>query len=609
VDLNVSVEPVRAAKINSTILKTVIFLLLVLSLVSSASARDYTLEEATTNIILDPNGVVHVEESISYIFDGNYNDIYRELKVLPGESIQNIEGHCSDKACKFRVETISDGYKLIGELPDPTPRSLTFFISYDHYGAVKIHNDISEFHYKLWGEEWEKPLGGLKGNITLPVENESEINYWIHPAEYTQEVNVEKNIINLRTGEIPSYKWYEIRAVFPRIESPNSTFVQVDDAEGLEKILAVESEYKEKSSTLKKLYDLTLVVVFSTLAFSFFIYFKYGREPEISYVTKYERKPPTESKPAVVNAIMKGRRGTPTIDGFTATIMDLASLGYISLSTVKLKEKEKEPLLKPESKDIVIKIFDDRISINERNLRELEDFEEDALNLLKEFASENKVISWNKMKEEIGKGTDFYKFIAAWNKKVRAHTGINKLFQSTGNTCMSGFAAILLTMAIVYYLVISDNFPEDEFSLATNLNTLVLLIGGFGLLMIIFTYLSEKTFGRWTPEGRLYYERWNSFKKYLTDLPALKEQTPDSINIWNSYLVYATSLGIAKEVLRNMSLIVPAEQLKQSQYHNTYYGYDQLNSGFGEAYTSSSPGGGDGGDVGGGSGGGGGGAE
>jgi len=118
----------------------------------------------------------------------------------------------------------------------------------------------------------------------------------------------------------------------------------------------------------------------------------------------------------------------------------------------------------------------------------------------------------------------------------------------------------------------------------------------------------QNKFGRWTPEGRLYYEKWNNFKKYLTDFSALKEYPPESIKIWDSYLVYATSLGIAKEVLHNMALVVPAEQLRESHFYYIHDNYDQLGSGFGEAYASSAPsGGGDG--VGGGSGGGGGGAE
>ena len=152
----------RKVNISSITLKAAILLMFILCLVPSASAKDYTLEGATTNITIDPSGIVHVEESISYIFEGHYNEVFRKLEVLPGESIQNITGHCSDEACKFSVNQTSEGYELVGSLPNPTPEKVTFFISYDHYGAVKVHKDISEFHYKLWGRRMGKTSRKLK---------------------------------------------------------------------------------------------------------------------------------------------------------------------------------------------------------------------------------------------------------------------------------------------------------------------------------------------------------------------------------------------------------------------------------------------------------------
>jgi len=609
---NGSAEPVRKANINFTALKTVILLLVVLSLVPSASARDYALEGTTTNITIDPNGIVHVEESISYIFEGNYHEVFRTLNVSPGESIQNIEGYCSDKACKFSVKPVSEGYELIGELPIPTPEKVTFFISYDHYGAVKVHRDVSEFHYKLWGEEWEKPLGSLKGSITLPVKNESEIQYWIHPTGYTRDANAEQNVLNIRTEEIPSYQWYEIRVVFPRIESPNSSLVQVDNEEGLEQIKSIENEYQKKGSILRNLYYLTIAAAFLALAFPFYIYFKYGREPKIDYEAIYEREPPTNSRPAVVNAIMRGKMGTPTMDGFTATVMDLANLGYISLRTVKSEESRALGLFKSESEDIIIEIIDhETYSEAKGNLRELEGFEKDVLDLLRNHASGNGV-SWNKLKKELGKGTDFYEFITAWNEKVKAHTAVDKLFRSTGNIYMSIFSLVTSIVAFVYLIAFSSYFPSDEFPLASKLNTLIIFFFAYGVIMLVFFGMFEKILGRWTPEGRLYYKRWDNFKKYLTDFSALKEHPPESIKIWDSYLVYATSLGVAEEVLRNMSLVVPAEQLKGSSFYFIHSNYAQFGSGFGNAYASSAPsgsGGGGVGGVGGGSGGGGGGAR
>ena len=45
---------------------------------------------------------------------------------------------------------------------------------------------------------------------------------------------------------------------------------------------------------------------------------------------------------------MRGKMGIPTMDGFTATVMELANLGYISLSTVKSEESKALGLFKSE---------------------------------------------------------------------------------------------------------------------------------------------------------------------------------------------------------------------------------------------------------------------
>ena len=174
------------------------------------------------------------------------------------------------------------------------------------------------------------------------------------------------------------------------------------------------------------------------------------------------------------------------------------------------------------------------------------------------------------------------------------------------------FSIAILIVAIAYFIILSNYFLQMHFP-ASIANLLVAFITVFSVVMIIFSSAFEKVLGRWTPEGRLYYKKWANFKKYLTDFSALKEHPPESIELWDSYLVYATALGVAEEVLKNMSLVVPAEQLKASHFYYVHHSYGQFGSGFGSAYTSSAPsssgsGGGVGG-VGGGSGGGGGGAR
>ncbi|AKB54688.1 hypothetical protein A9239_17535 [Methanosarcina sp. A14] len=591
---------------KTILLKTILLLLLALCLASSASAK-YSLEKAETNIIVNASGITHVEELVSYAFDGDHIDIHRELKVLPGDSIRNVKGRCSEKACKLRFESIPEGYRLIGKLPDPTPEKLTLFISYDYYGAVKFHRDVSEFSYRLWGGEWEKPLKSFKGNVILPVKSESKIQYWTHPVAYTQEANIENNVISLRTGEISSTQWYEVRAVFPRIASSGFSPVKVDDTGGLENVLATEYVYQQKNLILNSLYRKTFLFALLVLIFPLIIYYIYGREQKIDYEIIAETEVPDNSKPAVVNAIVMGKMGIPTIDGFTATVMDLVNRGYISLRNLKPEElvslytpesdssntsesdsshnPESDPFQKPElnsshnpgsdssqipesgSKDFMVELLNNEIySEAEGSLSELEDFEKDVLYLLKIHAPERK-ISWKKLEKELQSGKSFYQFLTSWNKKVQAYTAFDDYFQFTGNIYMYWFARTILMASIVYYILISGFFPTKAFPLASKINVMTSLIGIFGFVIIRCSGMFIKIFGHWTPEGSLYYKQCDNFKKYLTDLSALKEHSPESIETWDSYLVYAISLGISKELLQNMSLIVPSEQLRESRFY------------------------------------------
>lgn len=582
----------------------------------SASAKNYALDEATTNITIDSNGLVHVEEAISYSFEGHYKEVFRTLKVLPGESIQNITGHCSDKTCNISINPTAKGYDLIALLPDTTPEKLTFFISYDRSGAVRVHRDISEFHYKLWGEEWDRPLGSLKGRIVFPEGNGDELQYWIHPASIAQQVNSDHNVINIKTGEIPANQWYEIRVAFPRIAFTDYKNIQIDNEEGLKKINEIENKYKSDASIVKNIYNITIAVAIIALLFPIFIYYKYGREPEINYNSIYEREPPTDSKPAIVNALLQREMGVPSMDSFTATIMELASLGYISIHTVHTVnpgDSKESNLLDTESEDILIEISDD-FSNKEasNNRRKLEDFEEDALNLLKSHASRGKV-SWQKLKRELGTGTEFYKFIKAWKKKVKAYTAVDKLFQSTGNEYIIKFGLVIGPAAAVLLFMLPYFFPVINFPDGSHLVFLLFSIIVFEFILAVICLKFEKIFGCFTPEGKLYYERWKHFKKYLTDFSALKEHPPESIKLWDHYLVYATAMGVAEEVIKNMSLVVPSDQLYMSTFYPVHGSSAHFSSGFGNAYASSTPsagrGGGSGiGGIGGGFGGGGGGA-
>ncbi|MCD6545998.1 MAG: DUF2207 domain-containing protein, partial [Thermotogae bacterium] len=136
----------------------------------------------------------------------------------------------------------------------------------------------------------------------------------------------------------------------------------------------------------------------------------------------------------------------------------------------------------------------------------------------------------------------------------------------------------------------------------------------------IILVLPRDVFGKWSKIGREYYLKWKNFEKFLTDFSLLSEHPPESLIIWEDYLVYATALGIADKVEKNLQKLIPKEIWEEESGHPFIYSVSMVgylrsnltslrNTATSVSSNSSSHGGGGGaGGAGGGSGGGGGGA-
>ena len=83
-------------------------------------------------------------------------------------------------------------------------------------------------------------------------------------------------------------------------------------------------------------------------------------------------------------------------------------------------------------------------------------------------------------------------------------------------------------------------FPNLVFSLTFTLQAFILLTAPPSLL------------GHWKED---YYKEkleWDSFKRFISDLDQLKKYNIKDIGIWQEWLIYATALGIGKQVSRSM---------------------------------------------------------
>jgi len=89
-------------------------------------------------------------------------------------------------------------------------------------------------------------------------------------------------------------------------------------------------------------------------------------------------------------------------------------------------------------------------------------------------------------------------------------------------------------------------------------------------------------------------ERWDAFRRYLTDFPRLQDAPPSTLELWERYLVYGIAFGIAERVLQGAQLHMPEELHQASSIYwisptgdlgsgPSALGISDLSSGFGSA--------------------------
>jgi uncharacterized membrane protein len=143
---------------------------------------------------------------------------------------------------------------------------------------------------------------------------------------------------------------------------------------------------------------------------------------------------------------------------------------------------------------------------------------------------------------------------------------------------------------------------------------LILTAIGAALVLnaVVVLLLRASVWRRRGPKLQASAEGWEGFRRYLNDFPRLADKPADTLPLWESYLVYGISFGIAERVLEAARVDFPAISTSSVYAPALYvstFNTSSFASGLGGAFGSPSSGGSGGGGSGGGSfGGGGGGA-
>lgn len=254
---------------------------------------------------------------------------------------------------------------------------------------------------------------------------------------------------------------------------------------------------------------------------------------------------PTDDPPAIVNAVCAGdpkRIGVPNLNGFRATILDLIDRNYLLLDEAPYDDYDT-------SGSLFVRINPDY------DPDTLWDFEETVMNFLKEYERDG-IISMDLITESLGyvNSSRFFKYTYKnWKEEVKkaiTDGNFKEAFHSEGDKYLKAFGLLGIGSVIVFFRVAPSAFS----------GILILCMLVLGAVSVISLVLPQTIAGQWTSYGREYYEKWHSFKRYIKDYSLIKEYPPESVNVWNKYLVYATALGVADGVRQAMGLYFPQDQ-------------------------------------------------
>ncbi len=626
-------------KIKKTIMWVIVIsFTVVFGLQAYAYSRYFTITDYNIFVNILPDGSADIEEHITYSFQGNFNGVFLNVDfsgstalINPSVAIRKPEGIVtlkkddSESAGTYKLQTKDEMVKFTVYEPSANEEK-TFIYKYKLLDVATKYNDIAEFNRKMVGKNWETTVNNVKINITLPEGAlKEDIRVFAHGP-----LTGESRIIDGQSSEftVPSVSpgtFFETRVLFPAKLLPESSN-QVDknvlqeilDQEGIwareaneqREKAAKELESRKKLGVVGRIITvlLSIVWIFSMIK----IRKKYGTDPKTDFDGKYYREIPGNYTPAEMVILFHNSNVTST--EIFATLLDLVRKRVLILDTKKKTEKKllktiekleyvfsKNPqppsvILRSHEKYLISWFFDSIAKGNQFILSDISRYVKDKSHA---ESFRNNFNEWKGLVAKDSKRNRFYP------DKPKAGWGFNLLRGF-------GFIAAGLTLGSL-----------TKYNMAA-------IISVLGLFMFFFSLFQYQR----TEYGSDQYKKWMAFQRFIKDFSSIKDAQIPSIAVWEHYLVYAVPLGVAKEVLKQLPLVLeknPGTMDTQSFMANNIiwhddnlYGRDgfkevfsQLDSEFSEtfkvacsAYSSSSGSGGgaSGGDSGGGGGGGGGGA-
>lgn len=458
------------------------------------------------------------------------------------------------------------GYPVVCEPNIPTCESIfvntifagrmsgdvTFIYEYTINGAVTKYSDISELNWRMFTYA-EGTVEHAEISIVLP-ENDydlSNLYAWGHGLTYgtisiISNNRIEMEMSNIRDGEFPEFRILMENDLFPNIRENN---IVMNEAINKSVILDYETELANYYNFQVSLANIMLYssfgLVILMIGIGVLIYFKYDKEYTASFDNDYFRELPSDDTPASLSYLYYMERIVD--DTITATLLDLIRRKYIDLQNV-------ESNMSSSSSNFNL------IYNKEKSQEDLKEYESDFLSYIFNTIGNGDLVT-TKQIENYGsvsesKAISYQNFLKRFIRLAK-RDGKSKKYFEVG---ISNKKRIMLFSNSIPLLFILINIIA--FSLF-NINIFIPILISVALMV----FLSAYVYGikKRSINGNEMFAKWKAFRNFLLSFGNLEDYPIPGIIVWEHYLVYATVLGVADQVVSQLSVKLPESDIDKSE--------------------------------------------
>jgi uncharacterized membrane protein YgcG len=552
-----------------------------LALLASPSAaladKSFRISQAAVDVTVARTGDVLMREQLTFTYDGLFTGAYRDIPLARDVTALDVgvsEGGTSyspggntalgssDAPGRFGFVRLPRGLRIVWHYQQAGGLR-TFTLRYRLRGVVIAHDDAVEVAPQIWGDQWRFGLDALTANVRAAGAL-AGTRGWIEPAWLDHRLTVRRGEAAAAVDHVPARHGVTLRVLYPpsalALRAPYARRVH-DDI--LPATLAREQAAEARAERDRRQLDDTLRHPWAWILAALVLavvpagllgavgYVRFGREHPTGKAATYLHEPPDDLAPALVPSLL-AQHVVAGGDQMAATLFELVRRGRYRMTPVTREESTLLGLHHREVDDVDLTRGDESVALSA--------VEKPVAAIFDKLTAGGPAALSHVQKTVKGMPTSdrqwFHGRSEAFESAVKSQARQRKFWSGRGMV-MKWLAFVVLLLLGAGFLVLGIAGLSDPPLVRQDL-TLTAIGAALVLNAVVVLLLAPSVWRRRGPTLQASAEGWEGFRRYLNDFPRLADKPADTLPLWESYLVYGITFGIAERVLEAASVDFPA---------------------------------------------------